>query len=271
LKEFIQRTLSGAIFVAIMLTAIWYHAYSLVALLMFLGVVALTEFFNMNRLHEKKSLRFIILVGGLCILLINFLVASGWFKPVYLLADIAIMMVLQILPMLMDKTENFNRSFAFTTSALVYVLLPLSLIPFICFLSGEYDFRLMFGFFILLWTFDSFAYLTGVLIGKHRILPAISPKKSWEGFAGGLVFSVAMAYPVSLVFPILPFPEWMGLAIIIVVFGTLGDFLESSLKRNAGIKDSGRILPGHGGILDRFDSVLFSIPFFYLYLALLIS
>jgi len=104
--------------VVIMLTAIWYNEYSLITLLLFIGAMALIEFFNMNRLHEKKSLRFMVLLGGLCILLINFLVAAEWINPGYLLADIAIMMVLQILPMLMDKTENFNRTFAFTTSGL---------------------------------------------------------------------------------------------------------------------------------------------------------
>ncbi len=253
-----------------MLAAIWFHEVTLLALILFIMVLALAEFFTLNRQPGGLWVKIISIFAGAVILVISFLTAAGLTSPVILLADIGILLILQAYLLFRDPGK-FMETWVLTTSGLVYVLVPLSLIPFICFLNGHYDYRLMFGFFILLWTYDSFAYITGILIGKHRIFPSISPKKSWEGFAGGLLFSMSMAYVVSLVYPVLSFPEWIGVAFIIVVTGTLGDFIESAMKRNAGVKDSGKFLPGHGGILDRFDSVLFSVPFVYLYLALIIK
>ena len=126
------------------------------------------------------------------------------------------------------------------------------------------------GFFILLWANDTFAYLTGIIFGKHRLFERISPKKSWEGFFGGLVGTVVLSFLVAKLFPVLPFYHWMAVAALIVVFGVYGDLIESLLKRNLKIKDSGHFLPGHGGILDRFDSVLLAAPMVYFYLKLVV-
>ena len=120
--------------------------------------------------------------------------------------------------------------------------------------------------YILTWTFDSFAYLTGRKLGKTKILPLISPKKSWEGFFGGVAAALIGAYILSHYFTILSNKHWIVLGAIISLTAVLGDLIESMFKRSVGVKDSGTLLPGHGGILDRFDSVLFVIPFVYLYL-----
>jgi len=158
----------------------------------------------------------------------------------------------------------------------VYIVLPLTLCNGLVFPSSEGHFMdperkyvpdLLLGFFILLWVNDTFAYLTGIMFGKHRLFERISPKKSWEGFFGGLICTVALSLLVAQLFPIiLPWYHWMAVAAIIVVFGVYGDLIESLLKRNLKIKDSGHFLPGHGGILDRFDSVLVSAPMVYFYL-----
>ncbi len=253
-----------------MLTAVWFHKYTLLTLLLFISTFALSEFFSLVGISDRGNFTRFNIIGGWLIITMNFFVASGTAGYKWLLADIAIILLLQAINLFRDP-DKFTTNFVSITSGLFYVLLPLSLIPFICFYDGYYDYHLLFGFFILLWTYDSFAYITGVLVGRHRIMPSLSPKKSWEGFGGGLIFAISMSYVASLFFSRLTFIEWAGLAVIIVITATAGDFIESAMKRNAAVKDSGKFLPGHGGILDRFDSVLFSVPFVYLYLSLLIS
>lgn len=124
------------------------------------------------------------------------------------------------------------------------------------------------GIVLLIWANDTFAYFTGSLLGKHKILPAISPKKSWEGFFGGLIFALITGWILSRYFSKLNLQQWMIVALIVVVFGTIGDFFESMIKRQAGVKDTGNLLPGHGGFLDRFDALIFCVPFVAMYLLL---
>ena len=123
--------------------------------------------------------------------------------------------------------------------------------------------------FVIIWTSDVFAYLAGSMFGKHKLMERISPKKTWEGSIGGLFFSLIAAYILSLLVPQLSLVEWMILTIIIVISGTLGDLVESLLKRNADVKDSGTIFPGHGGVLDRFDAVIFATPMVFVYINLI--
>jgi phosphatidate cytidylyltransferase len=122
----------------------------------------------------------------------------------------------------------------------------------------------------LIWTYDTMAYVSGRLAGKHPLWPRISPKKTWEGSIGGTVFAIVLAIILSRFNTTLSVPGWIGLALVVVVFGTLGDFFESWLKRRSGKKDSGSLLPGHGGILDRFDSLLMAAPFVSIYLILIL-
>jgi len=126
--------------------------------------------------------------------------------------------------------------------------------------------------FIFIWLYDTFAYCVGMLIGKRRLFERISPKKSWEGAIGSTILTLIAAYFANLLFPMLPLTpfQWIGFALIIIVFGTLGDLVESLFKRQLSVKDSGSILPGHGGVLDRFDSIFFVIPFIIIYLILIL-
>jgi phosphatidate cytidylyltransferase len=124
------------------------------------------------------------------------------------------------------------------------------------------------GFFILLWANDTGAYLTGITMGRHRLMERISPKKSWEGFIGGMVIAAAAAWLLSDWFGVLDKKGWIIVSVIITIAGTYGDLVESMLKRSIGVKDSGNVLPGHGGFLDRFDSVIISFPMVYLYILL---
>ena len=155
----------------------------------------------------------------------------------------------------------------------IYIALPFGLMNSL-FVTGNIEgFRtdILIGLFIIIWSSDVFAYLVGSWIGKHKLFERISPKKSWEGSIGGLVFALLAAYILSLIYPNLTLPEWFTFAVIVVVTGALGDLIESMLKRQAGVKDSGTLLPGHGGVLDRFDAVIFATPFVFVYINLISS
>ena len=298
MKELFKRSISGVIFVILMLLAIRINQYTLLILLSVLLFTGLNEFYNILRKSGSFPAKITGMVAGFILLLSIFLISSGKLEYRYLYPALLLVFILLFFLLFRknpgravmdadrhttDKPDltgdicvnascprfSSRGTFLATLYGILYLAIPLSVFTLICFLSGTYDFRLLFGFFIILWTYDSFAYLTGILFGKHRIYPSISPKKSWEGFAGGLIFAVSVSILIAGFFNILSKSEWAIVAVIIVIFGTIGDFFESFLKRRANLKDSGNIIPGHGGILDRFDSVLFSIPAVFLYLSIL--
>ena len=161
---------------------------------------------------------------------------------------------------------------AYTLLGIVYIAFPLSLFNFFVFRGSPivyYTPNILLGFFILLWAYDTGAYLFGVSLGKHRLFPRISPKKSWEGFLGGAITSLIISYFISTYFSELQFQHWIVISFIIIVMGTFGDLVESLFKRSINLKDSGKIFPGHGGILDRIDSILLSAPIVFTYLQLI--
>ena len=184
-------------------------------------------------------------------------------------------MILPLIILVADLFSKNNSGFKnsmITIAGVLYVALPFGLLNYLVvpgslITEGYYPWILV-GIFLIIWMYDSMAYLTGTLIGKHRICERISPKKSWEGLIGGTVFAILMAYVNSLVISELNFVKWAVISLLVVIFGTCGDFFESKLKRECGLKDTGSILPGHGGMLDRFDTVLFTAPVIYIWLNL---
>lgn len=167
------------------------------------------------------------------------------------------------------KSDHVFIDIGFTILGILYISIPLSLSNYIVFSNGSYHWHLLLGFFLLTWSFDTLAYIFGISFGKHRLFERISPKKSWEGFIGGAISSIGVAYVISLFFKDLSFIQWASASVIISIFGTYGDLVESSFKRNINEKDSGSLLPGHGGLMDRFDAVFFTLPLFYLYLQII--
>ena len=216
-----------------------------------------------------------MITGGAAYILAT-LVASGLLDFRFLLLLIPFIALIMIFELYRRQEKPFD-SIAHTVFSIIYTALPFSLFPFSAFgreginsiipYEGNiFSPGIVIGFFILLWVNDTGAYITGITLGKHRLMERISPKKSWEGFAGGIVFSVLSACLLSGLLGVLDTREWIIVALIVAVSGTFGDLIESMLKRSTGIKDSGSIMPGHGGFMDRFDSTLLSFPLVFLFI-----
>jgi phosphatidate cytidylyltransferase len=171
---------------------------------------------------------------------------------------------------LYTKAPNPINNWAYTMLSQMYIALPFAMVNVLAFRGvGNgvvYNYLAPLSIFVFLWTNDTGAYCIGSLIGKHRLFERISPKKSWEGSIGGGVVAIGVSFILAHYFPFMSMMEWAGLALVVVIFGTWGDLTESLLKRQLHVKDSGNILPGHGGMLDRFDSSLMAIPAAVVYL-----
>ena len=239
---------------------------------------ALYEYYRLIRISGSHPQLVSGLVAGLLVYIISTLVASGIFSGKYFLILIPVAAVIMFIE-LYRKLEKPFDSLAHTFFAIIYIALPFSLLPFAAFSRegigsllphGQIVFSpgIVIGFLLLLWANDTGAYLIGVAFGKNRIMERISPKKSWEGFIGGAVIAALAAWLISRWLGVVGTPGWIIIALIISVTGTFGDLVESMLKRSLGVKDSGTIMPGHGGFLDRFDSAIVAFPFVYLFISL---
>lgn len=292
MNNLIRRALSGAVFIAVIIGSILWHPYAYAGVSLVIIVWALLEFYDIVKIDRVYANKFIGVLSSILIFLICFLYAQ---RQEMVSGDVFLvfipLIVILFINELYSKSTNAIRSIGYTLTGVVYIALPFSLLNGLVFPNSEqyipdvsqhidishltdivsdtekrYESGILLGFFILLWTNDTFAYLTGMAFGKHRLFERISPKKSWEGFIGGLICTVACSLLIARFFPVLPYYHWMAVATVTVIFGVYGDLTESLLKRNLQIKDSGHFLPGHGGILDRFDSALLAAPVVFFYL-----
>ena len=167
---------------------------------------------------------------------------------------------------LFGRSKQPIRNTAFQVLGTFYIGIPFTLLQFLAFMGNSYDYIYVLGFMVIMWMNDTGAYVVGSLFGKNKLMERISPKKTWEGTMGGLAVAVLVGYLLSLLFWQLPSIHWVALGLIIGIFGSLGDLVESMIKRHVGTKDSEELLPGHGGFLDRFDSFIFMLPFATAYL-----
>lgn len=237
-------------------------------------MLALHEFYGLMKKDAKIELNTVWnTLGGALFFIGSFLYFSATIPFLIVFIPYFIYLASLFISELYLKHTNPITSLAYIFLGQIYLTLPLSLLSFLAFgydKSGEYHYALILGLFIFIWVNDSFAYLSGSLWGKHKMFERISPKKSWEGFIGGVLFTIAAAVIYSHYFPELSLLEWVGYALITIVAGTYGDLIESLFKRTLGVKDSGNILPGHGGILDRIDSVVFAIFGQFIYIEILL-
>ena len=272
MKEILIRTVSGIVFLIIVIGSILLHP---VAFLMVFGgftFIGLKEYFMLTKVNAGKMLQYIYVLIGL---LLYFLIGLIGLAKIDITFSLLILLLFPIIIAfeLYSKKHDWSRTGSVLTGYF-YVAIPFGLMNSFFLLNhdGIYSIYLLLSFFVIVWCNDIFAYLSGSFFGKHKLFERISPKKTWEGFAGGLLFALLSAYLLSLLFKQLDlsFIEWMFFAVIIVITATIGDLSESMLKRNAGVKDSGNLMPGHGGVLDRFDAILFATPFVFIYIKFLL-
>ena len=279
LTNFITRTITGVLFVAVMVVGICFRGDAMILLFALITGLTLWEYTGLvNEIEGVSINRFISTAAGVYLFLAfagfcSGIVPSAAFIP-YLLT-----VVYLFVSELYTKNENALHDWAYTMLGQMYIALPFSTINILAFQANptdgsvSYVWLLPMSIYVFLWVNDTGAYCTGSLLGRHKLFPRISPGKSWEGSIGGglLVLLVAaligwfesalsMTEATKSGTTLLSIPEWLGLGLVVVFFGTWGDLVESLFKRTLGIKDSGNILPGHGGMLDRFDSSLMAIP-----------
>lgn len=272
MNNFVTRTLTGAVFITVLGGAILWHPVSFMALFGVVAMLGINEFYRLFSATEYKPNGITGSILGLVFYLLTCAYVAYQLPFTAFLLVIPFVSAVFIVELYAKHSKPF-QNIGLTLLGATYVVIPFSLLM----LSGfslpsgkvfSYNSTIILGFFFLLWTSDTGAYLVGITMGKHPLFPRISPKKSWEGFVGGIVLTMLIAVIVSRFFTVLTMTDWVIIGAIIAIFGVLGDLIESLLKRSLQIKDSGNILPGHGGILDRFDSVIFSAPIVFLYLQL---
>ncbi|KRD10064.1 phosphatidate cytidylyltransferase [Flavobacterium sp. Root901] len=292
MNETLKRTISGAVYIALLLTSILFSTESFIILFGIFLIITIYEFSNIVNLNKIFSILFgtllytsVILVSHYNKQTTNYL--NSIFKSnldletniqqldLVLLAITLVVSVKCIIFLFYDSVQKVSISSKYLY-LLGYITLPFIFIVKISFGTNDYNPKIIIGLFILIWTNDTFAYLIGKSMGKHKLFERVSPKKTIEGFLGGMVFAAFAGFLISK-FYIQPNPAFSGksiliwtiIALIVSIFGTIGDLIESKFKRIAGIKDSGSIMPGHGGILDRLDSVIFVAPIIFLFYQIL--
>lgn len=278
LKNFIVRTLSGAVMLAVVLGAILASEWSFIALMAVITLGGIWEFYNFAQKASYQPMKLLGLFGGMMIfaiaisLFVLFATKDSTNDSLFaIIFGMAIITLLLLVP-LMFICELYRKSptpianIGSTLMGMLYVALPLSLLILIPALlgNGVWNPWIVIFYIFIIWANDVFAYLFGITLGRHRLFERISPKKSWEGFFGGLLGAMAMGYVASLVLEA-DAMTWIGLALVAAIAGVFGDLVESLFKRSVNLKDSGNFIPGHGGWLDRFDALIFSAPFAFVY------
>ena len=276
-NNFIQRAITGIIFVGVLIGCILGGPISFTLLFALITALTIHEFGNIvSKQPDVEINKPICMLAGV-FLFFGFAYLGVMPGQTEILIPYLFLIIYLLVSELYLKKKNPLNNWAYAMMSQIYIALSFAMLNVLAYHSigneGElshyqvqYNPILPLSIFIFTWINDTGAYCTGMLFGKHRLFERISPKKSWEGSIGGGVFSIIAAIVMAHYFPFMPISIWIGLALTVVVFGTLGDLTESLLKRTIGIKDSGNILPGHGGMLDRFDSTLMAVPAAVVYL-----
>lgn len=270
MNNFFKRTLTAGAFVAVLLGATYYSQLTFSVLFFVVTVLGLWEFYTLSEKGGSHPQKLAGTIAGAFLFASNAYVVSGEEHDYRLLVlNIPVLLLLFIVELFRKKEQPFSN-LAFTFLGIFYVAFPFSLLNHILTMGGTYSYQILFGCWFILWCNDSGAYLAGSAFGKHKLFPRVSPGKSWEGSIGGAIIAYVIAWIISGWYTGISRTDWYVIAGILVVIGTLGDLVESLYKRSLGVKDSGNLLPGHGGILDRFDSLLMAIPFVFSYLVMVV-
>jgi phosphatidate cytidylyltransferase len=272
MNNFTKRLIFGSIYVLLVVFATLYNKHTFYLLFYVFMMFCIYEF---QKLIDYKSY-IPYLFGSLLYLSFestnifsflsnnienNTLLNTKYFQIIFVISTLIIFST--FIYTLFKPKLKANEYLGKTFLTILYIIVPFALLFHLPNSSINYDNKIILGIFILIWTNDTFAYLVGKNFGKHKLFERISPKKTIEGFIGGFLFSLIASYILSIYFTKQSFYIWIIIAVIVSIFGTIGDLIESKFKRDANIKDSSQLIPGHGGFLDRLDSVIFAIPFIY--------
>ncbi len=268
MKTFWLRTISASVFASIMLVGILWNHWSLAALVVLINAFLLNEFY---KLFEKKfSFKgtYYVVLGSIILLLC---MAGIYMRGGYLFIFTVPIIVFLVLLLELSNSKSFSfLNVAIVYLGWIYITVPLLLFALMGNVFEGFSYKFTLSVLAFVWINDIFAYLIGSWIGKTKVAPRISPKKSVEGLIGGIVFTLASSIIFIKVFADVHWIHWLALAAIASVFSILGDLIESKFKRDIDIKDTGSIMPGHGGLLDRFDAFLYATPFYFIYLIIFV-
>lgn len=270
MKDIAIRSLTGAFIVTSIIGSILINKFAFALLFFIVTIFGTYEFYKMlAKTKYKPQVVFGTIVSAILYIILS-LIAHNILSPLYITLVIVLLFIIPIRE-LYRKNDSPIQNISQTIFGILYVGMTLGMINFLFYHghNGEETFHFILAFFVVIWTSDTFAYLTGMSIGKHKLFKRISPKKSWEGLFGGLIAAMVVGYIFSLYYTDLPTIAWIGYAFAISVSGVYGDLIQSMFKRSLNIKDSGNIFPGHGGILDRFDAVFVAIPVAIAYVMLI--
>ncbi|WP_299705970.1 phosphatidate cytidylyltransferase [uncultured Pontibacter sp.] len=260
-----QRLIVGVLGAALFIGGIIFSEWTFLLLFLGLTLLGTLEFYKLTGaagIKPNKTLG-VLLAAGIFISI--FLIDKEYMPAELLYLALPVLFLTFVLELYRKQPQPFTN-IAFTILGVLYIAVPFSLLQLLGHLQGEYRWQPILGLLLLIWAADTGAYIAGKNFGKHKLLERVSPGKTWEGWIGGTVLTVLVGWGLAVVFHDLELYQWIGIAVIVSIFGVLGDLAESLLKRSLGVKDSGTLLPGHGGILDRFDSLIMVIPFIVAFL-----
>lgn len=269
MSNFLERSLTGVIYVALILAGTMIHPLIFAVIFLLLMILTQFEFYRLmeNAGYYPQKVLGLVLSG---LLFATCYVVAREIIPFQFCLLVFPLLVVILLAEVLHKKDGALQNSVITMGGFIYVAVPFSLLNFIVFPgfpeNNQFYPWILVGIFLIIWVYDSMAYVGGARFGKHKMCEKISPNKSWEGVVSGAVFAIIMGILNAVIFQSLSITGWIVSAVIVVVFGTFGDLFESKIKRELNVKDSGNILPGHGGLLDRLDSLLFVVPVVYFWL-----
>ena len=266
--ELKKRLLAGFGGAAVIASALVFSEWTYFIIFLLISVLVQWEFYGLIKLKRYKPVQWLgVLIGG-GIFVFSFLVERQHWSANYYYILFPLASLVFLIKLYKKNDNNPFLSIALYYLGIIYVAIPFSLINILVFVNGDYSYQIIIGLLLIIWASDSGAYFAGKYFGKTKLFERISPKKSWEGILGGTFLSFAMAYGHTFYLKELDLISWFAIATIVIIAGTYGDLVESFFKRSMSIKDSGSVIPGHGGFLDRFDSLILAVPFIVVFLKL---